>query len=115
MAQRFSKAFYNSKQWHDIREYILKRDNYICQQCKIKPAEEVHHVVWLNPKNIGDVNVTSNESNLISLCKDCHFAIHRDQKIQAVMNANKKNDVGDEYEFDSNGYLVRKNNNPPII
>ena len=114
MAQRFSKAFYNSKQWADIREYILKRDNYLCVQCG-HPAEEVHHKVWLTPKNIGDPNVTSNEDNLISLCKDCHFEIHRDQKIQAVINANKKNVIGDEYEFNSDGYLVRKDDSPPIF
>lgn len=113
MAQRFSKAFYNSKQWADIREYVLKRDNYICKQCG-KPAEEVHHKVWLTPKNIGDPNVTSNESNLVSLCKDCHFAIHRDQKRKAVSKANQKNKVIDEYEFDENGYLILKIDSPPL-
>lgn len=112
MAQRFSKAFYNSKQWADIRKYILKRDNYLCVQCG-KPAEEVHHKEWLTPKNIGDPNVTSNEYNLISLCKDCHFAIHKDQKTKGVIKNNKKNIINDEYVFDENGYLI-KVNNPPI-
>lgn len=103
IAQRFSKGFYNSKQWQTIREYILKRDNYLCIQCG-KPAEEVHHKVWLTPENIGDPNITSNEDNLVSLCKDCHFETHKGQRIEAM----KKDIVSDEFEFNDEGYLIRK-------
>lgn len=103
MAQRFSKAFYNSKRWQQVREYILKRDNYLCQHCG-SPAEEVHHKVWLTPENIGDPNITINEDNLISLCKDCHFEVHKGQRISAIKN----DDVSDEFEFNEEGYLVRK-------
>jgi len=52
-----------------IREEILKRDNYVCQNCDTKksPLElEVHHVV---PKKIGGVD---SPYNLITLCKYCH-------------------------------------------
>ena len=39
MAQRFSKPFYNSKEWKIVRAYILRRDQYLCTQCG-EPAEE---------------------------------------------------------------------------
>ena len=44
MARAFAKAFYNSGVWKEVRESILKRDNYMCQMegCH-NPAEEVHH------------------------------------------------------------------------
>lgn len=106
MAREFSKSFYNSKEWQKCREYILKRDNYLCVRCG-NPAEEVHHIERLSPDNIMNPNVTLNEDNLISLCKDCHFAEHKDEKIQGIKQNSNNTVCSEEYEFDSNGYLVR--------
>lgn len=94
MAQKFSKPFYNSKRWKNTREYILKRDRYLCVQCG-EPASEVHHVIHLNSENIDDLNISIGEGNLISLCKDCHIKIHM-----------KGEEVDEEYMFDGNGYIV---------
>ena len=110
MAREFSKAFYNSKEWQATREYILKRDLYMCVKCG-KPAEEVHHKIKLTPSNIDDVNVTMKADNLISLCKDCHFEIHKADKIQGIRKARNIIDCDEEYDFDSNGFLVRI---PPV-
>lgn len=38
MARAFAKAFYNSKEWKVVREYVLKRDNYLCTKCD-NPAQ----------------------------------------------------------------------------
>jgi endogenous inhibitor of DNA gyrase (YacG/DUF329 family) len=48
-----------------LKEYIKERDNYICQVCRItNKALSVHHI---------DYNKTNcDESNLISLCSNCH-------------------------------------------
>ena len=107
MAREFSKSFYNSKEWRKCRDYILKRDNYLCTKCG-NPAEEVHHKERLSPNNIMDPNITLNENNLISLCKDCHFAEHKEEKVQAIKRNSNSTSCLEEYEFDSNGYLVRK-------
>ena len=107
MAREFAKTFYRSKEWRQCRSYILKRDNYLCAHCG-NPAEEVHHIIHLSPKNIMDPSITLNPDNLTSLCKDCHFAEHKVEKIQAIKDKSKNTACSDEYEFDSNGYLVRK-------
>lgn len=77
MAREFSKSFYKSKEWLMTRETVLKRDNYLCVKCG-RPAEEVHHIIHLTPKNINDVAITMNPDNLASLCRDCHFKTHEE-------------------------------------
>lgn len=53
------------------REAILHRDNYTCQVCGKKHTRlEVHHII---PRSQGG---TDNENNLITLCEDCHEAVH---------------------------------------
>lgn len=97
MARDFAKSFYNSKLWHDTREYILMRDHYLCKGdgCS-NAATEVHHIKHITPYNINDPNVTINEKNLISLCHNCHRVAHG------------KTVLDDEYFFDENGYLIKK-------
>lgn len=101
MARDFAKALYNSKEWEVVRQTALMRDNYLCTKCG-RPAEEVHHIVHLSPKNITDTNVTLNIDNLISLCKDCHFEEHRGE--HAKGRASKEQQ---EYMFDENGYIIK--------
>lgn len=112
MAREFAKSFYSSEEWKTEREYILKRDNYLCVKCGA-PAEEVHHKIHLTPQNINDASISLNPDNLISLCKDCHFAEHKIDKARGIREANKIIDCNEEYEFDENGLLVRKNT-PPV-
>lgn len=101
MARDFAKSFYNSIEWKNTREYILKRDKYLCR-CG-RPAEEVHHKIHLSPDNIGDPRITMNPENLVSLCKACHFEEHKGEHA-------KGREAGENYgyEFDENGMLVKK-------
>lgn len=108
MARTFAKKFYNSKQWQGVREYILKRDKYMCKQCGSATDLEVHHIEWLDEGNITNPAISVNEKNLITLCRDCHFKVHEGKRVQAM----KKSDVGDEYYFDEHGNLQRTI--PPI-
>lgn len=91
MARDFAIAFYSSKLWEDTRDYIRKRDRYICQRCGAL-GEEVHHKVHLSPENINDLNITINPDNLILLCHSCHMKEHG--KFQAM-------------EFDGDGMPMR--------
>ena len=109
MARDFSKSFYNSKEWENTRGYILRRDKYLCQHCG-RPAEEVHHKIHLTPENIGDVKVTMNPENLVSLCKACHFEEHKGEHAKGRQAAEDY-----DYTFDENGMLVKKNNIPPVV
>ena len=107
MARSFAKAFYDSKEWRAVRTYVLQRDRYRCTRCK-NPAEEVHHIIRLSPENIWDTKITLNPDNLVSLCKDCHFAEHKAEKEAGKCKANGKSygDCRDGFHFDENGMLV---------
>lgn len=70
------KYFHKTKKWKDKRPKILKRDEYMCRECKrygkTTEATTVHHVYPLEQRpELGLVN-----SNLISLCKQCHDKMH---------------------------------------
>ena len=82
MAREFAKAFYRSKEWKETREYVLKRDNYLCQHCG-ELAEEVHHKIHLTPFNITDASISLGADNLVSLCKNCHSIEHNETIKQA--------------------------------
>lgn len=101
MAREFSKSFYNSKEWEFTREYILKRDKYLCK-CG-RPATEVHHIIHLSPQNIGDTSITMNPDNLVSLCRECHFNEHKGEH-----GKGREIKENNPYTFDENGMLVPK-------
>ena len=58
----------------NTKAFVLHRDGHICQYCKGKTKDkriEVHHII--HRSNGG----SDEESNLISLCKTDHAALHR--------------------------------------
>lgn len=70
------QSFYKTTNWKSKREKILKRDKYLCQECKRygtrKEATTVHHI---NPlKERPDLRLTA--WNLISFCGACHGKMH---------------------------------------
>lgn len=78
--KEWAVPFYSSLAWKQLREYVKKRDKYLCVDClkkgKLTSAEEVHHVVTLTPENISDPSISLNEELLVSLCRECHQARH---------------------------------------
>ena len=70
--QEWIRRFYNSTAWRKKRAYILLRDGYMCQHCKAKgkvtPANEVHHINELKTHR----HLALVDSNLTSLCRECH-------------------------------------------
>lgn len=64
------REYLNSDIWKLKRKGVLIRDENLCQECKIKPAEEVHHKTYENLYN-------EPLEDLIAVCKDCHKEIHR--------------------------------------
>ena len=58
--------------WDKIRLVVYKRDNYICQHCKITMNEygkplDIHHIISYLIS--GDNSI----ENLITLCRNCHM------------------------------------------
>src|SRR5260221_10006695 len=57
----------------NTKAYVLTRDCYTCQQCKGKSKDrrlEVHHIIFRSQ------NGSDEETNLVTLCKTCHDALH---------------------------------------
>lgn len=72
--------FYKSGVWRKKRREILKRDNEECQMCKkagkYSEAVVVHHV-----KHLKDYTwLALTDSNLISLCSECHNIVHPEKQ-----------------------------------
>ena len=63
-----------------IKNNILKRDNYICQKCKITQKE--HLIIYNSILSVHHINYDKqncNEYNLISLCKKCNSEVNKDR------------------------------------
>jgi hypothetical protein len=58
-----------SPYWKNIRKKALERDNNLCQSCLKTPANEIHHLTYLN---LGNEKI----EDLISLCSECHKNQH---------------------------------------
>jgi RNA-directed DNA polymerase len=54
------------EEWTEVREQVVKRDNYQCQICGNNGRVEVHHIRKHKP------NQENNPSLLITLCASCH-------------------------------------------
>jgi hypothetical protein len=100
MAQEFSKAFYNSKEWLICRDAYIKSVFGLCEDCKdrgiARPGYIVHHTETLTPDNINDPNITLNHTRLRYLCLDCHNRV------------NNQGVTSNDTMFDSNGQLVKR-------
>jgi 5-methylcytosine-specific restriction enzyme A len=85
-----AKKFYNSAAWRKCREYVLKRDNYLCQRCLrkgiLRAADVVHHKEHLedNPEK------ALNPENLESLCHACHNEEHPEKGKKQKQKENEK-------------------------
>ena len=56
--------------WAEIRTRVLERDKHTCQDCG-GPANQVHHLSYSDAVMAG-----KDDSQLVSLCGDCHQIRH---------------------------------------
>ena len=61
-----------SKEWKKLANKIRKRDNYTCQKCGSHKHLQVHHKKYIK----GRLAWEYDESNLVTLCSECHKKIH---------------------------------------
>lgn len=80
--KEFARKFYQSKEWKQCRDtYIGERlltDGGLCERCHEKTGAELHHIEHLSIFNIDNPHITLNPENLMWLCKDCHFEMHKE-------------------------------------
>lgn len=60
------------KNFWNVREYVLFRDNHTCQCCKGKSKDKVLNVHHIESRKIGG----NAPNNLITLCETCHKGYH---------------------------------------
>jgi ATP-dependent DNA helicase RecQ len=56
--------------YENLRQQVLRRDGWRCQSCGAMTNLEVHHQEFRSQSG------ADSEENLITLCSDCHAAIH---------------------------------------
>lgn len=80
------RKFYKSREWRKKRRQIMKRDNYECQKCKSEgkyhKAKTVHHIKHL--REFPELALV--DSNLISLCYNCHNEEHPEKLCKVEVN-----------------------------
>lgn len=82
--------FYQSEQWKQTREYVINRDNYMCQICGevITDRKIIDHIV---PRRV-DKSKQLDEDNLWTLCYRCH-SIKTNIEEQILNSPNGRNKV----------------------
>lgn len=108
MAKEWARPLYNSRAWKRVREFILRRDNYMCQCYRLTgaaepcgdPAEEVHHIERLTAQNVNDPAIALNADNLIAMSRDHHLREHEKERVH------RSPDCNDNLMFNEDGMLV---------
>lgn len=81
-------AFYHSKQWQKVRDYVYARDLATCQVCGnvVTNRKIVDHIV---PRRLCTPEQALDSSNLWTLCYRCHF---RKTKLEKLISAKQGGD-----------------------
>ena len=107
MAKTFAIEFYSSRAWKKCREAYKKQQGYLCERCAAKglytPGVIVHHRTRVSPETIDDPEVLLNFDNLELLCRECHEAEHKNDRIKKKEN--------DRYVIGEDGKIVIKTEN----
>jgi len=72
------QSFYSSEIWSESVKAVWKRDNATCQNCgknhnekTVRGTFHIHHIISFQIREF-----RSELSNLVLLCKECHFWVH---------------------------------------
>ena len=77
-------AHLNSDRWKQIRQRVMERAGYVCEQLGCaRTADHVHHATY---KNLGDEPI----EDLLALCYRCHQAKHPDRPLGTSRRKKKK-------------------------
>lgn len=71
-----NEDFYKSRRWLRKRAAILRRDMYMCQECR-KYGQTTEATVVHHKKDIEThPELALKDGNLVSLCTGCHNKMH---------------------------------------
>ena len=69
------EIYLRSDEWNSIRQSVLMRASYQCEQCMNAGRLHVHHLTY---ERVGN----ENEDDLIVLCEDCHNSEHPEKHLK---------------------------------
>lgn len=82
--------FYKSSEWRSVRQFVLERDHYLCQECRrngiVKQGNTVHHKVHLRD----DWSKRLDVDNLETICPQCHNKEHFEKGFSKAKKHRKK-------------------------
>lgn len=72
------QSYLNSPEWFSLRLKVLGRCNYMCEACRSKPAEHVHHLTYEHIYN-------EFLWELVGVCNSCHKRVHNipEEKVES--------------------------------
>jgi hypothetical protein len=70
--QKEYDAYLASPQWSEKRRKVIERAGGVCEGCRDKPAEDVHHLTYEHIYN-------EFLFELVALCRSCHERVHETQ------------------------------------
>lgn len=77
--------YIESDEWYELREKCFERDEYVCRLCGSSENLQAHHLSY---ERLG-----MNElSDLVTLCRKCHQAVHKHTIIKEFGNEKKSTD-----------------------
>lgn len=79
------KGYLKSPEWLELRKKQL-RNQKVCQACGTEKRLNVHHMTY---RRLGNEKL----KNLKTLCKECHFELHRAFKVVRLAEGFKKDDL----------------------
>ena len=97
------------KDFYNVKQFVLFRDEYSCQKCSGKKKDEklqVHHIIFRSKGG------TDSPDNLITLCKTCHDDLHahknEEQESYKLQKKRQKKTV-DAVQVSTIGAYLKKN------
>ena len=86
MTKKEYSELLKSPEWATKRAYIFKRDRYVCAFCGSKKDIQVHHKYYIKGRKPWEYR----NSALITLCRECHEAQHKDKHISKFVRKTGK-------------------------
>lgn len=82
-------AFYHSRQWERVRDYVYARDGATCQSCGnvIQDRKIIDHII---PRRLCSSKEALDSSNLWCLCPKCHY---RKTKLEQIIAKETNGDI----------------------
>lgn len=91
------KVYDKKSIWRKCRELVIIREGGICNRCKKRPVEEIHHIIELTEDNYTDPKIAYGLDNLEGLCSKCHNE-----------ETNPSKSIRKDIMFDDDGNVVER-------